>query len=323
MATHLILCDFRHFLCHPLRHTWSKINKERGGKCPMKSKQSATPSKKAAAASKFLTVQSLFLFLIFPVILLINCFLMLQYVYTLYGSPFPAVYVIMTLLLFFLILSVYVFQKQYSKKHTSQSYQELLSMQQYQKKHYEMVQQQRNHLENIKNTFGTQLSNICSLLDAGQLSEASSLLQSLTKEIESTKEYPFCPNPIINAVLSNKEQVCQKYQITFHADLQISSCDSVNKLHLCSIFSNLMDNAIEASKALALPADRYIQLTARQNGDYLHIKIKNSSPPLASPKKGHGYGQKILTDIALKYSGEFRTDYENHTYEAYLCIRMP
>lgn len=289
----------------------------------MKTKPSAAPSKQASDASKFLNVQSLYLFLIFPMFLLMDAVLLAQYMYAVYKVPLLNIAAIAVVLLFFVFLAAYFLHKQYSKKHTEQKYQELLEMQKYQKKHYEKIQQQRTQFENIKSNFENQLLRLCFLLDAGQTTEALGLLQTLKKEIESAKEYLFCSNPIVNAVLSNKEQLCLKHQIAFHADLQVGPCESVDKLHLCSIFSNLLDNAIEASKKVTPPADRYIRLTARQSGDYLHIKAKNSSLPPASPKMGHGYGQKILTDIATNYSGEFRVHYENHTYEAYLCIQIP
>lgn len=342
----------------------------------MKAKQPAEISEQTSSTSKFLNVQSLYLFLVFPLFLLVEGILLAQYVHAIYKIPIPTIAAILIALLFFLILAAYFLYKQHAKRKAQQDYQELLGMQQYQKKHYERIQQQRVYLEKIKNHFESYLTDLCSLLDSGKEAEALNLLQNLTKEIESTKEYPFCPNPVINAVLGNKKQLCGEHQIAFHADLQIGSCGSIDQLHLCSIFSNLLDNAIEASKLVTPPAERYVQLTARQSGDYLHIKVKNSSlPPInssaanpsspllsqrgfrpltrpetlcgtvrdaavpgsavgtvrdsavhssaASHKKGHGYGQKILADIAANYSGTFRTSYEDHTYEAYLCVRMP
>ena len=286
-------------------------------------KERLMKAKQPATISKFLNIQFLYLFLIFPLFLLMHVILFAQYLHTLFEVPIPSIFTIAVALLFFFILAAYLLYRQYSKKQTAQNYQELLKMQKYQKKHYERIQQQRSHLENIKNNFESQLTSLCSLLDTRQTAEVLELLHTLTKEIESTKEYPFCPNAIINAVLSNKEQVCLEHQIAFHADLQIGFCDSVDKTHLCSMFSNLLDNAIEAGKKIMPPTDRYIQLIARQSGDYLHIKVRNPSLPPASPKEGHGYGQKILVDIAATYSGQFRMHYENHVYEAYLCIQMP
>ena len=244
-------------------------------------KERLMKAKQPATISKFLNIQFLYLFLIFPLFLLMHVILFAQYLHTLFEVPIPSIFTIAVALLFFFILAAYLLYRQYSKKQTAQNYQELLKMQKYQKKHYERIQQQRSHLENIKNNFESQLTSLCSLLDTRQTAEVLELLHTLTKEIESTKEYPFCPNAIINAVLSNKEQVCLEHQIAFHADLQIGFCD------------------------------------------YLHIKVRNPSLPPASPKEGHGYGQKILVDIAATYSGQFRMHYENHVYEAYLCIQMP
>lgn len=289
----------------------------------MKTTDSAISSKKTSNISKILNIQSLFLFFVFPLSQIMNIFLCTQEICILYEISYPMIFTLIVAFFFFFILIAFYFKRQYSKKHTAQSYQELLSMQQYQKKHYEAIQQQREHLEAIKNSFENQLTDISSLLEINQTDEALYRLQNLTKEIEVTREYPFCPNSVINAVLSDKEKLCREFQITFRADMQIGSCGTMDKLHLCSMFSNLLDNALEASKKIKIPADRYIHLTAVQSGDYLHVKVTNSSMPPLSPKEGHGYGQKILEDIAARYSGSFQTHYKNHTYEAYMSILLP
>lgn len=278
---------------------------------------------KPSTISKILNIESLFLFFIFPLAQIIDLFLMTQEIHTLYKLPLPAFIAIVPGTLLFLILIAYIIHRQHSKKQTARNYQELLNIQQYQKKHYDTIQQQRIHLENITKSFEEQLKDISLLLDKDDAEKALELLRNLTAEIEATMECPFCPNPVINAVLSNMERVCREHQIAFQADMQIGACTSVDKLHLCSIFSNLLDNALEANKKIEPPDGRYIHLTALQNGDYLHIKVRNASPAPASPKEGHGYGQKILNDIAAKYAGSFQRHYENHIYEAYLCIQMP
>ena len=283
-----------------------------------------TPEKKPSAEpskSKTLTIQSLFLYLVFPLSQVILLFICAQEINALYNIPMPAFYTIIAALLSFLITILYVLYTNHTKKQTKKSYQELLDIQQYQKKHYEKVQQQRQTLENLKNSFEGQLTDISALLESSDNEKALELLKTLITDIAATKEYPFCPNPVINAVLWDKEQQCLKQNIPFHAEIQLGDCASVNNVHLCSIFSNLLDNAINACNLVS--DDKYIYLTARQSGDFIHIKVKNSSLPPAAPKQGHGYGHRILKDIAEQYSGDFRTQYENYTYETYISIQMP
>ena len=276
---------------------------------------------KEPSKSKTLTIQNLFLYLVFPLSQVVTLLVGAQEINALYSVPMPVFYTIAGVLLSLLVVLVYFLYSKHTKKQTEKNYQELADMQRFQKKHYEKIQKQRVELEILKNSFEQQLHDISTLLEKEQPEKALELLQSLSTTIASTKEYPFCPNPVINAVLWEKEQQCNSQNIPFRTDIQIGDCASVNPLHLCSIFSNLLDNAIEA--CMPLQENKFIHLTAKQSGDFIHIKVANSSLLPSPPKQGHGYGQQILTDIAAQYAGSFRTDYNDNTYEAYFSIQMP
>lgn len=278
-------------------------------------------TKNEPSKSKTLTIQTLFVFLIFPLSQIVTLLVSAQEINALYSVPVPVFYTIAGILMSVLVIFVYFLYSKHSKKQTEKSYQELADMQQYQQNHYEKIQKQRLELEVLKDSFEQQLNEVSSFLEKEQPEKAQELLQTLSTTISSTKEYPFCPNPVINAVLWEKEQQCSTQNITFRTDIQIGDCASVNPLHLCSIFSNLLDNAIEACSPLS--ENKFINLTAKQRGDFIHIKITNSSLLPVAPKQGHGYGQRILKDIAAQYSGDFRTNYKNSTYEAYFSIQMP
>ncbi len=276
---------------------------------------------KEPSKSKTLTIQTLFLYLVFPLSQIVILLVSVQEINAMYSIPVPAFVTIAGILLSLLVVLVYLLHSKYSKKQTEKSYQELADMQQFQKKHYEKIQKQRLELEDLKNSFEQQLDDISILLEKEQPEKALELLKTLSATIASTKEYPFCPNPVINAILWEKEQQCSNQNIPFQTDIQIGDCASVNPLHLCSIFSNLLDNAIEACTPLT--KNKFIHLTAQQSGDFIHIKVKNSSLTPSTPKQGHGYGQQILKDIAAQYSGSFRTNYKDNIYEAYFSIQMP
>lgn len=274
-------------------------------------------------SSKTKHIQSLFLFLIFPLTQIILLFLIAQEINALYSLPAPAYYSILITFSFLLVLGIFFFHKYLSKMTTQRKYAELSHLQAYQKEHYKHIQVQREHLTLFKNNFHKQIIYLSDLLSNNQGKQALSLLNTLTEQVNSTKEYPFCPSSIINAILSDKETECRLSSITFQADLQIGTCETISPPYLCSIFSNLLDNAINACQKIDNVSEKYIHLTARQSGDFLHIKVRNSSLVPETPKEGHGYGQKILKDIAEKYHGQFKTHYEKQTYEAYFSIQLP
>lgn len=276
---------------------------------------------KEPSKAKTITIQTLFLYLVFPLSQVVTLLVVAQEINALYSIPVPVFYTIAGVLLSLLVVLIYFLYSNRSKKQTEKNYQELADLQQFQKKQYEKFQKQRLELEILKNSFEQQLNEISVLLEKEQPKKALELLQTLSTIIASTKEYPFCPNPVINAVLCEKKQQCNNQSILFQTDIQIGDCASVDPLHLCSIFSNLLDNAIEACTSLS--ENKFIHLTAKQSGDFIHIKVENSSLMPSAPKQGHGYGHRILNDIAAQYSGSFRSTYKNNIYEAYFSIQMP
>ena len=278
-----------------------------------------TPKEPSKATT--LTVHNLFVYLIFPLSQTVSLLVFTQEVTAVYNIPIPFFYTIVGILLFLVIVLVFFLFSRHSKKQTQKNFQTLTNMQQLRKKLYEKMQASRLELENLKNSFEQQLDEISLHLEEEHPEKALELLAALSSNIATTKEYSFCPNPVINAVLWEKEQQCIGKGIPFQADLQIGDCASINPLHLCSIFSNLLDNAIEACTAVS--ENKFIHLTAKQTGDFIHIKLKNSSLPPSKPKQGHGYGHRILKDIARQYSGSFRTTYKNNIYEAFLSIQTP
>lgn len=95
------------------------------------------------------------------------------------------------------------------------------------------------------------------------------------------------------------------------------------KNHLCSIFSNLIDNAVKA--VVDVTDRRYIELKAAQKYKNILISCSNSVSDTGKngkldPQKSSGYGLKILMDIALQYNGSFDIEIKNGVCEAVVMI---
>ena len=278
---------------------------------------------KGIISSKQNHIESIFLFIIFPLCQMLLFFLTANGIYELYSIPVPWYYTLLTLICLLVIVISFLFYRLYIKKNTQKKYAELSSLQAYQKNHYDNIEVQRKRMRILTNDYQIRLNHISALLTSTRSKEALTLLEDLVHQVNSTKEYSFCPSPIINAVLSDKELACKQASIPFQADLNIGACNTIPPVYLCNIFSNLLDNAIAACHNIEDISKRYIHVTAKQAGDYLHIKVTNSASSLENPKDGHGYGQKILKDITEKYHGNFQTHYENGTYETYLSLQFP
>ncbi len=181
----------------------------------------------------------------------------------------------------------------------------------------------KNELERISRLNLTTLTDVEHLLNQGKTNEAIDALETLA--IRNQKEYSFCHIAIINVLLSEKKKVCEQYHIHFDVNLNFPKENSIQQMDLCSVFSNLLDNAIHACQYSS--EEKYIRLESKVFGEYLIIQCENYAENIKKKQtKGHGLGQKIILDIANRYKGQFYTEYDSEKKHYYaqvtLCFRL-
>ncbi len=188
--------------------------------------------------------------------------------------------------------------------------------------HYKEVENRQEELARIRHDFNNQLATIGQLIRNGDDTEANQMVQELSEAIKRTKENPYCSIPVVNAVLTEKERTCMDKNIRLEVELDLPSPFPMDSMPLCSIFSNLMDNAIHGAETVE-DGCRWIRLAAKTDGDYLFIKATNASqPPVPKQTQGHGYGKLILEDLAKHYNGSMHSTYEDGVYTAVLCLEL-
>ena len=99
---------------------------------------------------------------------------------------------------------------------------------------------------------------------------------------------------------------------------------------LLSLITNIVDNSIENFKPV--DAKDVINVSIVTQQDYLRITSFNSvDPSLAKEKpslrttkknRGHGYGTKIIKNIAKKYEGYVTFTYEDNKFVCDCLINM-
>lgn len=185
--------------------------------------------------------------------------------------------------------------------------------------HYRHVEERREELAKIRHDFNNQLAAIGRLLEAGE--DTQRMVSSLAAEIMDTRENVFCSIPVVNAILLEKSQACAAAGIKLKTELSIPPTITMEQIHLCSIFGNLLDNAIKACKNNNTRQSHPIHLAAKQEGDYLIIKTQNpSEKPPKKPAPGHGLGLRIVSDLAKQYGGDFHAEYRDGVFTTVVSV---
>lgn len=224
---------------------------------------------------------------------------------------------------FFFFAVMMVFLSQTEKKEIEKEMLELQNFMELEKVHYEQIEARREEMAKIRHDYNNVIHSILYLIENGKTEQSKKVLEELKERISKTKESVFCAIPIVNAVLTEKNKICEEEGVFFKTDIMIPEFMEASKLDLCMIFGNLMDNAIRACKEVKEEGIKpQIILTAKVVQDYVVIKCKNNA--LENKKKiikGTGYGHRILTDLALKYNGDFQMSYEDGIFISLISLR--
>ena len=137
-----------------------------------------------------------------------------------------------------------------------------------------------------------------------------------------------CADESLNTLLNQKLKMASNKKIPMKIDVQISNHLSVQKLDLCTILSNLCDNAIEASVSVA---DPLIQIQLKEIKGYLSLTVKNrteedvlkKNPSFITTKKDqnlHGLGITIIRNIVKKYNGSVSFSSDSSSFTCFVLL---
>jgi Signal transduction histidine kinase regulating citrate/malate metabolism len=166
------------------------------------------------------------------------------------------------------------------------------------------------HMNKLRHDFQNQIQTAYSLFKNDRQDIALSHLQEIEKLL-SVKETKFCANPIIDAIMIDKSEICEEYEVRLQADCRLDASIPIEGFALCSIFANIMDNAIEACSKLE-PRDREIKMAAYDKAGWLVISCENKSDAAAAQDKKkqllpeHGLGLLIIEELVEKYDGKIQ-----------------
>ena len=149
-------------------------------------------------------------------------------------------------------------------------------------------------------------------LNESDLPRAGGALDRASKQLKAVQS-TYCAHPVIDAVLADKARRCEAEHIRLELALDLPPELPQDGPALCSLFGNLLDNAVEA--CLRLPeGERVIRCRAGCRGGYLVVEEENPLPPpldeaarQSRVRAGRGLGLEILSGIAKRYVGEVET----------------
>ena len=276
--------------------------------------------------------QTWYVFWILPVIFIgVNLFMIPKYRGTLYTGRVLQCYIVLSLVLLIILLLFYVIflimAASLNRNARLQQENHFLSLQQERYENLCMaIEEARQARHDIRHHF-VQLS---SLAEQGDMEKVKKYLFAATGKI-SDYNLHFCENQAVDSVFGYYSTLAKRENIPFHALVSLPADLSIDEINLCLVFSNLLENAIQAS-AKTEPARRKINVEVYPHHNHLlliHVentfdgKIQQKNNIFQSSKRaGSGIGIESIRHTVEKNGGACSFTHEDGIFSAKIMLRI-
>ncbi len=162
--------------------------------------------------------------------------------------------------------------------------------------------------------------------------EWDSLINYLLEAQESLPdaELGLCENAVVDSVASHYGLLYRKYDIPFTFQLDLPRKLPIPEIDLCLVLSNLLENALEASKKTTPDRRRITMQAYLRAGHMVLLTVENAFDGevqekdgifQSSKRRGEGVGLSSVRHIAEKNGGYSRFLYENGVFCANIILR--
>lgn len=144
-----------------------------------------------------------------------------------------------------------------------------------------------------------------------RIDEIKEYLRTAQSDMDAITPMRFCENETVNLILSSFAAKAKQSGIMLTIEAKLPDFLAYSDTELCSLLSNALENAIQASEQIPDSNKRIIRLRMYSKNTKLCIDIRNSyrTEPIfhqglpVSKEQGHGFGTKSMAHIVEKHGG--------------------
>lgn len=176
-----------------------------------------------------------------------------------------------------------------------------------------LIKEKMEEVKIIRHDIRHNLAILQTILANGRVKEAEEYINNLLAQTERVKIVKYCNNLPLNALISYYVDFAEKKEISvIHHIYLPDNLEPIKDEHLCVIFGNALENAIEACARIEEKDKRFLDIGAILNNKEIYIIVKNSYTGVIEylknglPKTGKasgGIGLLSIRTIAGMYDG--------------------
>lgn len=198
------------------------------------------------------------------------------------------------------------------------------------KQHYETLLKNTQEIRSLRHDMQSHVNTLSYFSKEKDWEKLQAYIEEVNENAQKVKPYTVNVNHgFINAIL--EDSLSKEPEIAFSCDGKIPADIQIDDFDLCTIFSNLIRNAVEACNRLSEDAKKWIHLDLYMLQDNLYIRMENpvmseinvqklEGSTSKEDKKNHGFGIYNLKNAVEKYQGEVSFDCEDQKFIAEIVL---
>ncbi len=209
-------------------------------------------------------------------------------------------------------------------------------------KQYEQYKLAIDNSEALRKEMHDMKHYVMALKNEDDPARRAEVLEDMEQSIAIQESFMNTGNKVLDVILTTKSLQCEKKNITLNAMVDGDLLADIHVKDICSLFGNILDNAIEATQQVDEEDKRLITLSVRSRNQFIIVECENFSrgenvrlrknqskrifrgDNLPKTTKGdnvkHGFGLKSIAQVAEKYGGAMNCSYENGWFKVKVLL---
>ena len=209
-------------------------------------------------------------------------------------------------------------------------------------KQYEQYKLAIDNSEALRKEMHDMKHYVMALKNEDDPNRRAEVLEDMEQSIAIQESFMNTGNKVLDVILTTKSLQCEKKGITLNAMVDGDILADIHVKDICSLFGNVLDNAIEATQQVEEKEKRLISLFVRRRNQFIIVECENYSegvnvrlkknetkrffrndnlpPTTKGDNVKHGFGLKSIAQVAEKYGGNMNCSYEDGWFKVKVLL---
>lgn len=199
--------------------------------------------------------------------------------------------------------------------------------------HYESQASYIERFRRFKHDYRNQLKGLSYMVEGGDIAQIKDYVHSLSDELNVAMGtyVQYSDNRILDSMFQEFAALCRNRGIRFEASVHIEQNFGLTDIDFCTVFSNILNNAMEAVQKLPEDHDRFICVEGKRKGKWNVVVCRNSFDGIIkkdgdtflttkSDSISHGIGLSKIREIIEAHSGIVNIEPDGGVFSLTLCM---